>query len=198
MRALGVGPLAASGKTSSGDWKESRGVLGLLSDERAGRICTRNAGAISFEATFNWRSHDGITAGFVLNEPAPGARFYFLAQVEDDVAAKLRISCEVRAFYTEQLTGALDALLRYVTTHAALSDAVLEIRTVRLAAPTVTAVKIVEALAWQLWDAGFPVSFGPSWMPAPDADVSVGSWGLEEAFEAFFRMHPAWKLSPPR
>jgi hypothetical protein len=196
--ALGVGSVAVSGKTSGGDGKESQSVLCLLSEERAGRISTRNAGAISFEATLKWRPDDGIMAGLVLDEPTPGARFYFLAQVEDAVAAILRVSCEVRAFYAEQLTGALDVLLRYVTTHAALSDAILEIRTVRLADPTVTSATLVEALARQLWNAGFPVSFGPSWKPAPEADVSVGTWGLEEAFEAFLLTHPAWKLPPPR
>jgi hypothetical protein len=187
-----------SEQTSSGDCKKTRGVLGLLSAERAGRISTRNAGAISFEATFKWRPEDGTTSGLILHGPAPGARFYFLARAEDPVAAKIRITCEVRAFYTEQLIATLDDLLRYVTTHAALSDAVLEIRTVRLADPTVTSVKLVEALAWQLWDAGFPVSFGRSWSPAPEADVSVGSGGLEEACEAFFLTHADWKLSPPR
>ena len=198
MRALGVGPAAVSGKTPDGNGKESHHVLALLSEEPAGRISTRNAGAISFEATLKWQPDDGITAGLVLDEPAPGARFYSLTQDEDTVSAIRRVSCEVHAFCAEQLAGALDVLLRYVTTHAALSEAVLETRAVRLADPTVTDVTLVEALARQLWDAGFPVSFGPSWKPAPDVDVSVGIRGLKEAFEAFLLTHPAWKLPPPR
>ena len=114
------------------------------------------------------------------------------------MSAIRRVSCEVRAFYAEQLTGALDVLLRCVTTHAALSEAVLETRAVRLADPAVTSATLVEALARQLWDAGLPVSFGPSWKPAPDADVAVGARGFEEAFEAFLLAYPAWKLPPPR
>lgn len=198
MRAWGAGPVAVSGKSSAGDGEGSRRVLSLLPEEPAGRISTRNAGAISFEATLKWQLDDGITAELVLDEPPTGARFYSLAQVEDTVSAIRRVSCEVRAFYAEQLTSALDVLLRCVTTHAALSEAVVETRAVRLADPAVTFATLVEALARQLWDAGLPISFGPSWKPAPDADVSVGTRGLEEAFEAFLLTHPAWKLPPPR
>lgn len=199
MRALGVvRPVAVSGKTLGGDGKASRRVLALLSEEPAGRISTRNAGAISFEATLKWQPDDRIPAELVLDEPTPGARFYSLVQIKDTVSAIRQVSCEIRAFYAEQLTGALDVLLRYVTTHAALSETVLETRAVRLTDPAVTSATLVEALARQLWYAGFPVSFGPSWKPAHDADVSVGTQGLEEAFEAFLLTHPAWKLPPPR
>jgi hypothetical protein len=197
LRAWGAGPVAVSGKSSAGDGEGSCRVLSLLPEEPAGRISTRNAGAISFEATLKWQLDDGITAELVLDEPPTGTRFYSLAQVEDTVSAIRRVSCEVRAFYAEQLTSALDVLLRCVTTHAALSEAVVETRAVRLADPAVTFATLVEALARQLWDAGLPISFGPSWKPAPDADVSVGTRGLEEAFEAFLLTHPAWKL-PPR
>jgi hypothetical protein len=198
LRAWSAGSVAVSGKSSCGDGTLSRRVLGLLSEEPAGRISTRNAGAISFEATLKWQLDDGITAELDLDVPSHGTRFYSLVQVEDAVSAIRRVSCEVRAFYAEQLTGALDVLLRYITTHAALSEAVLETRAVRLADPTVTSATLVEALARQLWDAGLPVSFGPSWKPAPDVDVSVGTRGFEEAFEAFLLARPAWKLPPPR
>jgi hypothetical protein len=73
---------------------------------------------------------------------------------------------------------------------------VLETRAVRLTDPTVTPAALVEVLARQLWDAGFPVSFGPSWIPAPDADISVGTRGLEEAFEAFLLTHTVWSPLP--
>jgi hypothetical protein len=198
LRGLSVGPVAVSGKIPGGDGKEPRRVVALLSEEPAGRISTSNAGAISFEATLKWRPDDGIPARLVLDGLAPGARFYSLVQAEDTVSAVRRVSCEVRAFYAKQLTSALDVLLRSVTTHAAQSEAVLEARTVRLADPAVTSATLVEALARQLWDAGFPVSFGPSWKPALDADVSIGTRGLEEDFEAFLLTRPAWKLPPPR
>jgi hypothetical protein len=180
-------PIAAPGKT--------RRVLALLYGEPAGRISTSNAGAVSFEATLSWNPDDGIPAEPILSKPASGARFYSLVQTGDPVSATRRVSCEIRALHAEQLTGALDGVLRSVATHAALTEAVLETRVVRLASPTVASVALVEELARQLWDEGFSVSFGPSWTPAPDADVSVGVGDLEEAFEAFLRAHPAWRTS---
>lgn len=72
----------------------------------------------------------------------------------------------------------------------------LETRAVRLAEPSVAPAALVEKLARQLWGAGFTVSFGPSWTPIPGADVSVGTRGLEDAFEAFLRERPAWGSSP--
>ena len=169
-----------------------RRVLTLLSEEPAGRISTRNAGAASFEATLSWRPDDGIPAEHTLCEPVPGARFYSLLQTEDPASVTRRVSCEIRALYAEQLIGALDSALRSVTTHATLTGAILETRAVRLANPIAASKALVEELAQQLWRAGFPVSFGPSWTPAPGAEISVGIQGLEDAFEVFLRAHPTW------
>ena len=169
-----------------------RRVLTLLSEEPAGRISTRNAGAASFEATLSWHPDDGIPAEHTLCEPVPGARFYSLVQTDDPGAVTRQVSCEIRALYAEQLTTALDSALRSVTTHATLTGAVLETRAVRLANPIGPSAALLEELAWQLWRAGFPVSFGPFWTPAPGADISVGIRGLEDAFEAFLQAHPTW------
>ncbi len=167
-------------------------VLALLYEEPAGRISTRNAGAISFEATLSWHPDDGVSSGPTLDEPTSGARFFYLLETDDSVSATRRISCEIRALYAEQLTAALDATLRSVTTYAALTEAVLEWRAVRLADPLVAPAALVEELARQMWDAGFSVSFDPSWTPTPSADISVGAMGLEDAFESFLRARPAW------
>jgi len=166
----------------------------LLPEEPAGRISTLNAGTVSFRATLSCPPEDGIPAGHILGEPAPGARFYSLVQT--DASTTRRISCEIRALYAERLTGALDAALRSVTDHATLTEAVLETRLVRLADPTAPSAALVEELAWQLWSAGYRVDFGPSWTPAPDADVSVGARELEDAFEASLRACSAWQMSP--
>lgn len=130
-----------------------------------------------------------MPAGPILDNPMPGSRFYSLVQTEDATSATHQVSCEIRALHGEQLTGALDAVLRSVTTHAALAEAVLETRAVRLADPTTPPAALVEELARELWDAGFPVSFGPSWTPIAGADVSVGTRGLEDALETFLREH---------
>ncbi len=169
-------------------------VLALLPEEPAGRISTRNAGAISFRATLTRHSGGGIPSGPVLKDPAPGARFYSLAQTEDVASATQEISCEIRALYAGELSVALDAVLRSLTAHAALTEAVLETRAIRLADPSITPAPLAEELARQLSGTGLRVSSGPSWTPSvPGADASVGTRGFEDAFETFLRAHPAWQ-----
>lgn len=167
----------------------------MLPGEPAGKISTRNAGAIAFRATLTRHSGEEIPSCPVLEDPAPGARFYSLARTEDGASAAQEISCEIRALYARELTAALDAVLRSVTAHAALTEALLETRAIRLADPSVTPAPLVEELARQLWGAGLRVSFGSSWTPTPGADASVGTRGLEGSFETFLRVHPAWR--PP-
>jgi hypothetical protein len=170
-------------------------VLALLPEEPAGKISTRNAGAVSFGATLSWYPGDGVPAGPILGNPVPGARFYSLLQT-DDASATRRVSCEIRALHAEGLARALDAALRSVTTHATLTEATLETCIVRIANPTAAYAAFVEELARQLWGANLPVSFGTSWTPVPGAEVSVGIRGLEEAFETFLSEHSAWQAHP--
>ncbi len=132
----------------------------------------------------------------VLGDPPPGARFYSLARTCDATSDHMEISCEIRALHVEQLTGALEAVLRSVAAHAALTEAVLETRAVRLADPSVAPSPLVETLARQLSDAGLRPSFGFSWTPAPGADLSVGTRGLEDAFETFIAANPVWRRLP--
>jgi hypothetical protein len=134
-----------------------------------------------------------MPAGPILDNPMPGSRFYSLVQTEDATSATHQVSCEIRALHVEQLTGALDAALRSVTAYAALTEAVLETRAVRLADPTTPPAALVEGLARQLWGANLPVTFGPSWTPIAGADISVGARGLEDALETFLREHPTWQ-----
>jgi hypothetical protein len=129
----------------------------------------------------------------ILGDPPPGARFYCLARTRDAGSGDQEISCEIRALYVEQLTGALDAVLRSVTAHAALTEAVLETRAVRLADPSAAPSALVEALARQLSYAGLRPTFGTSWVLAPGADVSVGTRGLEDVFETFVAGSPVWR-----
>jgi hypothetical protein len=132
----------------------------------------------------------------VLGDPPPGARFYSLARTRDAASGNTEISCEIRALHVGQLTGALEAVLRSVAAHAALTEAVLETRAVRLADPSAAPSPLVETLARQLSDAGLRPSFGLSWTPAPGADLSVGTRGLEDVFETFLATHPTWRLPP--
>jgi hypothetical protein len=123
----------------------------------------------------------------------PGAKFCFLVQTDHIESATRKIFCEIRALYPEQLNGALDAVLRSVTVHAALTEAVLETRVVRLADPSEAHPALAETLARQLSDRGLPVSFGPSWIPAPGADVSVGIQGSGGVLERFLWSHSGWR-----
>ena len=136
-----------------------------------------------------------MPSGTILCAPPPGARFYSLTRTEDAASATREISCEIRALRLEELSTALEAVLRSVTAHAALTEAVLEARAVRLADPMVTSAPLAETLARQLSDAGLRSSLGPSWTPAPGANASVGTGDLEDAFRAFLGAHPA--LRPP-
>ncbi len=90
-----------------------------------------------------------------------------------------------------ELASTLEAVLRSLTAVAALTEAVLEVGAVRTVAPRVSAAPAVEELARELWAAGFGVRFGPSWTPAPEADVSVGVGG-DACLQDFLRSHPAW------
>lgn len=170
-------------------------ILALLPEERAGRISTRNAGAISFRVILRSRPGDGICSGPILGDPSPGARFYSLTRTDDPALATRQICCEIRALYDAQLTAALDAALRSVTSHAALTEAVLETCVVRLASPSETSAPLVQELAQLISSTGLPVTYGPSWTPTPDADVSIGTRGLEETFEAFLQASPQWQPS---
>jgi hypothetical protein len=165
----------------------------LLPAEPAGRISTRNAGAIYFRAILSQRPDGERHVVPILADPPPGARFYSLARACDAGSGNKEISCEIRALYVEQLTGALDAVLRSVAAHAALTEAALETRAVRLADPSAAPSPLVETLARQLSDAGLRPSFGSSWVPAPGADLSVGTRGLEDAFETFVAASPMWR-----
>jgi hypothetical protein len=164
-----------------------------------GRISTRNAGAVFFEASLSCCPGEKLPASSILSGGlAPEARLCSLVQTDEAAAATRRISCEIRAFYDEELTGALERTLRSVTNYAALTEAVLETRSVRLVPPAVTPATLVERLARQLQSTKLPVSFGPSWTPVFGADASVGTGGYEETLENFLLAHPAWRRSYPR
>jgi hypothetical protein len=182
----GISKVAASGCGSGCS------AVALVRGEPGGRISTTSAGLAVFEATLCSRPGDAAPAAFDLHEPPAGALFLHAAWDDGPAAAERRFSCEVRALRASALAAALDGLLRAITVHAALTDAVLEVRTVRLAEPVVYPAPLVGRLARDLWGAGFPVSFGPSWMVVTAGDVAVGTGGLEGAFECFLREHPAW------
>ena len=99
-----------------------------------------------------------------------------------------RLSCEIRAPRTDHLAASLDLVLRQVSEHAALAEAVLETRAIRIASPTAPPAVLLERLARHLWEAGHRVSFGPSWDPLPSGTgISVGCRGFSATLECSLR-----------
>jgi hypothetical protein len=118
-----------------------------------------------------------------------------VAETEDPGSSGRRIVGEIRAITQQELGSALDAVVRRVTTAAALTEAVLEVEAVRWATPKAASSRALQALARDLWEAGFPVRFGPSWTPAPGADVCVGVDGMNRELKDYLSAHPSWRIA---
>ena len=193
--------LATTTKGSRGTFRVPKPVgdspcsaITLLAEEPAGKIPTVSAGVARVEATLSYRPGDAPPPISRLPEPPPGARYY---PAREDAASACRFFCEVRALRVGGLAVALESLLRAVAAHAALTDAVLEVRAVRAVEPIVYPAPLVERLARDLWEAGLEVGFGPSWVPVPEGGLAVGSGGSEAEIEGFLREHPAWRVVAP-
>jgi hypothetical protein len=127
--------------------------------------------------------------------PGAGTARISVAETQDPGSSGRRIVGEIRALTQQELGSALDDVLRRVTTVAALTEAVLEVEAVRWATPKVASARALQALARDLWEAGFPVRFGPSWTPAPGADVCVGLGGASRDLGDFLLAHPSWRIA---
>jgi hypothetical protein len=142
-------------------------------------------------ATLAWRSLKDVPPEPILPELRGGARCS-ITMTGSPEAATRRLAGEIRALTAKELASALEAALREVTTVAALTEAILEVGAVRSVPPGVASRRALEELARDLCDAGFRVRFGPSWTPAPYAEVCVGTGGdLQE----FLLMHPSWSVA---
>jgi hypothetical protein len=170
-----------------------------LPGEPAGLIATRTAGVVDFSATLAWQSPGDVPSGPVLGMPRgfeSGTLRYSVAETEELHRSARVMAGEIRAFTERELGAVLDALLRVITVTAALTQATLEVRAVRVASPGVAPPPALERLARDLWDAGFAVRFGRSWSVAPEAEISVGIRGAEGVLEDLLRRHPLWKATP--
>ena len=168
--------------------------MALLSEEPFGLVPTRTPGAVSFEASLTWKSGQEADQGRML--PALPQSVKVFAGESEEVDGLRRISCEVRAFDEGDLQGALDVILHYITSKAALFEAVLEIKCVRRAHPYVIPREILEQLAHGLWNSGCKVEFGTCWTPLyGEEDAAVGVRGAEDAYALIKDLHP-WQLAP--
>ena len=102
---------------------------------------------------------------------------------------------EILALSERDLGSALETFLRSLTTTAALSEAVLETRAARVTPPRPAPAATLQALALDLWEAGFRVGFAPSWTPVPVGVVGLGVLGAEQELNGFLLAHPSWRVA---
>lgn len=164
----------------------------------AGTIATRTAGLAEVRATFSWDRPQDAPAGTLLPDVSAIARSVRceLAETPLPCGTAREVSGTVLALTEEDLGSALESVLRGITAAAALSDALLESRVLRVARPRATPQDVLEALALDLWAAGFSVRFAPSWKPVPAGTVALGGGGDEDGLGDFLANHPAWNAGP--
>lgn len=169
-------------------------TLVVPTGEPAGTVATRTAGVAEFSATLLWDRHEDAPPAPTL-PTLPGNVRCSVAETDAPGEARRELLGEVLALTERDLGRALETVLRSLTAAAALSGAVLETRVVRGARPRAAPSGAVQALALDLWDAGFAVRFGPSWTPAPGGGVAVGFGGAEAELGRFFGAHPSWEVA---
>ncbi len=170
-------------------------AVALLPCAPEGMIVTRTAGVVQVHATFSWRSACEMPDTAVLPEPFELSRVRIQAAEEADAEGAGRsLVAEVRALSERDLGATVERVLRAATEYAARSEAIFEARTVRVADPQVTPAGVLEALARDLWAAGFRVSFGPCWSPAPEAAAYVGCGGAGSWLADSVRSCPSWRV----
>ena len=169
-------------------------TLVLPTGEPAGTVATRTAGVAEFGATLVWDRAEDVPPGPML--PAlPETVRCSVVETGEAGEARREILGEVRALTQRDLGSTLEAVLRSLTSGAAISGALLETRVVRGTPPRAMPSLTVQSLALDLWDAGFAVRFGPSWTPSSGGGVAVGFGGAEGELTRFFGEHASWELA---
>ena len=116
-----------------------------------------------------------------------------ILETDDPETGRRGILGEILALSERDLGSALEDVLRALTTSAALSDAVLESRATRVTSPASAPATTLRALALDLRDAGFQVTFAPSWTPVPEGAVGLGILGAEQELQSFLEAHMSWR-----
>ena len=164
-----------------------------LTGQPAGTVATRVAGLVDFRATLEWEAPEGRPPSCL---PVPeGPCRHDLSETLSPCGTRLEVRGGIRALTESSLAGALDGVMRRVADVAALSGAVLELRLLREAPPRSVDPDHVEALAADLWRAGFGVRFAPCWEAVGPGGPVLGARGNEGAIREFLGDHPRWVAS---
>ena len=161
-----------------------------LTGQPAGTVATRAAGLADFRAVLEWDAADHRPASCL---PAPGGFFrQNLVEALSPCGTRLELSGGIMALTERGLAGAVERVMRGVSDSAAVSGAVLEMRVVRESAPRGFRPDLVQALAVDLWRAGFSVRLAPCWDAVGAEGLALGTGGADEGVREFLRDHPVW------
>ena len=174
---------------------ERRLVLAVLpTDDPAGTIATRTAGLVEFSATLSWKQAGDVPP--VPTLPAlPETVRCSVVETDAPEEGRREVLGEIVALSESDLGSALETVLRSLTITAALSDALLETRAARVTPPGSAPARALQALALDLWNAGFRVRFAPSWTPVPEERIGLGITGAEDELRGFLEAHPVWEMA---
>lgn len=183
--------LGAIPGTTPGATLPAAGRLAVtLTGQPAGTVATRVAGLVDFRATLEWEAPEGRPPTCL---PAPeGPYRHKLSETRSPCGTRLEVGGGVMALTERRLACALDGVMRRVVNAAAVSGAVLEMRVLREAPPRSVDPDHVQALAADLWRAGFGVRFAPCWEAVGPEGMVLGARGEEEAIREFLGDHPRW------
>lgn len=148
--------------------------IGLLDGEPAGLILTRTAGAVTVEATLEWPpGEEGVSLAGLMPELDRGTVVGSLREFSG--SGFTGVTGTLRSFEEENLHSVVDGALRVLSSTAAIHEAVLRARALRISRASYPEADVVQALARRLWASGLRVSFGASLSPAiPGTDVMLG------------------------
>jgi hypothetical protein len=172
---------------------ETRPAAVRPTGDPAGTVATRCAGLAEFSATLFWRSAEDVP-----EEPAlpglPQTARCSVVETFDATENRRDMLGEILALSEADLGFALETVLRSLTIAAALSDAVLETRTARVAPVRPAPAAALQALALDAREAGFPVRFAPTWTPLAEGEIGLGIGGAEQELRGFLDAHPSWRI----
>ncbi|CAN5883185.1 hypothetical protein BH23ACT11_BH23ACT11_05980 [soil metagenome] len=169
--------------------------VALVPEEPAGKVITRSAGAVEVWASLGWPSVADVPEYSMLPS-FPETVKPLLTESGESKATERIVAGELLAFSDQDLSAGVDLLLRTLTTTAAVTDAVLEVRVFRAAAPRVSDGDLVCGLARKLWKDGRYVTFGVSWHPVRESQVALGVGGSSVDLEGFIGVEELWEITP--